>query len=379
MAANRALQRRLFEGGYAGITWPKEYGGQGLPGEYESAFSDEAAGYVAAGFRRTLRHDLLRLRPHHAGLRPHPNSCADSCPGSWPASSSSASSSRSPRRDRTSPGPGPGPPGTASSGSSTARRSGARSRTWPMRACAWPARTGSVPKHQGLTWFPVPCDAPGLTIRPIKQINEAAEFCEEFFDDVVVPDADRAVRGQRGLGGHPDHVRVRAGRRATARTARPRRPRPAGPRPRANWPGGPDGSTIRSCDRSSPGPTPPTSSARCSSARIAQMGRLGLLNAGYRLLRQALPGHLQPDAGPPGRRDRRCGRHDLGRPTTPRAPSPRWPTVRDAARPLPAEPTRRNATSSASVPWGFPVSRASTPASRSARCCATRRTGPASV
>ena len=44
MAANRALQRRLFEGGYAGITWPTEYGGQGLPGAYESAFLEEAAG-----------------------------------------------------------------------------------------------------------------------------------------------------------------------------------------------------------------------------------------------------------------------------------------------------------------------------------------------
>jgi len=54
------------------------------------------------------------------------------------------------------------------------------------------ARTDwDVPKHRGLTWFAVPCDAPGLTIRPIKQINESREFCEEFFDDVVVPDADR--------------------------------------------------------------------------------------------------------------------------------------------------------------------------------------------
>ena len=33
IAANRALQRTLFDGGYAGITWPKEYGGGGLPAE----------------------------------------------------------------------------------------------------------------------------------------------------------------------------------------------------------------------------------------------------------------------------------------------------------------------------------------------------------
>src|SRR5207302_3734693 len=45
--------------------------------------------------------------------------------------------------------------------------------------------------HRGLTWFAVPCDAKGLTIRPIRQIDESSEFCEEFFDDVVVPDANR--------------------------------------------------------------------------------------------------------------------------------------------------------------------------------------------
>ena len=48
-----------------------------------------------------------------------------------------------------------------------------------------------VPKHRGLTWFAVPCDAPGLRIDPIREINGDEEFCQEFFDDVRVPDADR--------------------------------------------------------------------------------------------------------------------------------------------------------------------------------------------
>jgi len=45
-AAQRALQRKVYEAGYAGITWPKEYGGQGLSGEYERACNQEARGYV---------------------------------------------------------------------------------------------------------------------------------------------------------------------------------------------------------------------------------------------------------------------------------------------------------------------------------------------
>src|SRR5262249_61263414 len=46
LTAQRALQRKVYEAGYAGITWPKEYGGQGLSGEYERAFNQEARGYV---------------------------------------------------------------------------------------------------------------------------------------------------------------------------------------------------------------------------------------------------------------------------------------------------------------------------------------------
>jgi alkylation response protein AidB-like acyl-CoA dehydrogenase len=50
------------------------------------------------------------------------------------------------------------------------------------------ARTDwDAPKHRGLTWFAVPTDAEGVTVRRITQINGDAEFCEEFFDDVVLP------------------------------------------------------------------------------------------------------------------------------------------------------------------------------------------------
>src|SRR5690606_24117204 len=51
------------------------------------------------------------------------------------------------------------------------------------------ARTNlDVPKHKGLTWFKVPLRDPRVTVRPIREINGSAEFCEEFLDDVVVGD-----------------------------------------------------------------------------------------------------------------------------------------------------------------------------------------------
>jgi alkylation response protein AidB-like acyl-CoA dehydrogenase len=41
----RELQRRLYDGGFAGICYPQEYGGQGLSIEHQRVFDQESAGY----------------------------------------------------------------------------------------------------------------------------------------------------------------------------------------------------------------------------------------------------------------------------------------------------------------------------------------------
>jgi alkylation response protein AidB-like acyl-CoA dehydrogenase len=54
------------------------------------------------------------------------------------------------------------------------------------------ARTDpSLPKHRGLTMFVVDMHAPGVTVRPLKQMAGSSEFNEVFFDDVVIPDSER--------------------------------------------------------------------------------------------------------------------------------------------------------------------------------------------
>ena len=51
------------------------------------------------------------------------------------------------------------------------------------------ARTDpSVVKHKGLTAFMLPLDAPGVEVRPIKQMSGGSSFCEVFFTDVRVSD-----------------------------------------------------------------------------------------------------------------------------------------------------------------------------------------------
>jgi len=54
------------------------------------------------------------------------------------------------------------------------------------------ARTDpDVPKHDGLTYFVVDMHAPGVEVRPLRQMSGEAEFNEVYFTDVVLPDAER--------------------------------------------------------------------------------------------------------------------------------------------------------------------------------------------
>jgi alkylation response protein AidB-like acyl-CoA dehydrogenase len=54
------------------------------------------------------------------------------------------------------------------------------------------ARTDpTVVKHQGLSFFVVDMTAPGVEVRPIRQISGKSDFNETFLTDVVIPDANR--------------------------------------------------------------------------------------------------------------------------------------------------------------------------------------------
>jgi alkylation response protein AidB-like acyl-CoA dehydrogenase len=93
-------------------------------------------------------------------------------------------------------------PGSGSDLASLSTRATARGGDWIVNGqkvwtsyaqystrCVLLTRTnaGSTPNHQGLTAFFVDMDAPGITVRPLRTMHGVDEFCEVYFDDVVIP------------------------------------------------------------------------------------------------------------------------------------------------------------------------------------------------
>jgi len=56
----------------------------------------------------------------------------------------------------------------------------------------------AAPKHRGISYFMMPANTPGITIRQLTQITGASEFAETFFEDVRVPAINMIGEENRG-------------------------------------------------------------------------------------------------------------------------------------------------------------------------------------
>ncbi len=186
-AHERVLQRKLWDGGFAGVRVPKAYGGLGLTAAHTRAFNDETSGYdLPFSFNvptlGILAATLLEAGTHEQKLRHMPAILRGE--ELWvqflsePSGGSDLAGCLT-RADRDGD--------TFVLNGSKIWSSGAYSADYAM--CL--ARTNwDVPKHRGLTMFIVKIHQPGVTVEQIRQTDGSTEFCQEFFDDVPVPAAD---------------------------------------------------------------------------------------------------------------------------------------------------------------------------------------------
>ena len=67
-------------------------------------------------------------------------------------------------------------------------------------------------KQEGISFLLVPMDSPGITVRPIINLDMGDEFCEVFFDNVRVPKGEPGRRGRQGLDDGEEPAGLRAHR-----------------------------------------------------------------------------------------------------------------------------------------------------------------------
>jgi alkylation response protein AidB-like acyl-CoA dehydrogenase len=196
VAARRVWQGKLAEAGLAGVTWPKEYGGQGL-GPIEQVICNQEIGRakvpgildaIGVGMLgpTIIAHGSEEQKSRYLGPMLHGDEVWCQL-FSEPAAGSDLAAVQARARQQD---------------DGSWRLSGQKVWTTNAQFASYGlllARTDpDVPKHKGLTMFIVPIDAPGVTVRGLRQISGEAEFNEVFFDDVALDEG--AVVGGIGNG-----------------------------------------------------------------------------------------------------------------------------------------------------------------------------------
>jgi alkylation response protein AidB-like acyl-CoA dehydrogenase len=185
----KAWQRAVFDGGYAGITFPKALGGRGGSVVEAVVFAEEESNYLLPkgpyiGIGLGMANAVIAKHgtPEQIARFVEPTLKGDL---TWCQlfSEPSAGSDLAALRTKAVRDGDDWIVNGQKVWSSWAHRS-----DWGILV----VRTDpSVPKHKGLTFFVVDMKSPGIDIRPIRQISGASDFNETFLTDVRIPDSNR--------------------------------------------------------------------------------------------------------------------------------------------------------------------------------------------
>jgi hypothetical protein len=194
--AHRAWEQTMYDGRWSVVSWPEEFGGRGVGLMEWLIFEEEY--YRAAAPTRVSQNGIFLLAPtifefgtpdQQARFLPSMASAETIWCQGW--SEPDAGSDLAGIRSRAQ---------LSSTGSWVLNGQ----KTWCSRGAFADWIFGlfrtdpEAQRHRGLTYFLVPMDAPGVTVRPIAQLDGETGFAEVFFEDVEVP-ADQ-VLGTVGQG-----------------------------------------------------------------------------------------------------------------------------------------------------------------------------------
>jgi alkylation response protein AidB-like acyl-CoA dehydrogenase len=188
-AYDTAWQRKLYDAGLAGLAWPAELCGRGLPISQQLVYLEEYARadapYIGVNFVGLMHAGPTLIaegsdaqRAFHLGRILRGESVW--CQGfSEPQAGSDLASltTRAVRR---------GDEYVVSG-----------QKIWSTRAhvadyCELLVRTDpAAPKHKGITWLILDMHQPGVTVRPMRTLDGERHFCEVFLDEARVPIENR--------------------------------------------------------------------------------------------------------------------------------------------------------------------------------------------
>jgi alkylation response protein AidB-like acyl-CoA dehydrogenase len=191
----RDWQRKCYEAGLVGRSWPSEFGGGGATVGEQLIIDQELAAAGAPEFIGIVGLDVLGPSILEFGTDEQKRRFVPAilsaqeiwCQGfSEPEAGSDLAALRTRAVDDGDNFIVSGQK-TWTSWGQFARWCGALVRTEP-----------DAPRHRGISMLVIDMDAPGVEVRPMEQPTGHAEFCELFLDEVVVPKEN--LLGQRGQG-----------------------------------------------------------------------------------------------------------------------------------------------------------------------------------
>jgi alkylation response protein AidB-like acyl-CoA dehydrogenase len=186
---HREWERRLFDAGWAVVSWPAKYGGRDASLWEWLIFEEE---YYRAGLpQRVAQNGIFLLAPtvfefgteeQKDRILPRMAGVEDMWCQGWSEPNAGSDlagiTSRAVRDD------------TAGGWRITGQK------TWTTRGAFCTHLFGlfrtdpHAERHRGLSYLLVDLSAPGITVRPVDKLDGDAGFAEVFFEDVFVPDRD---------------------------------------------------------------------------------------------------------------------------------------------------------------------------------------------